>query len=337
MIRKILSIGVNLFAVYTAFTFLGIPVTAKEPLRVAQKQASSEPSKFELRWGTITVGGAWQVVGSAMLEDIKRVNPRITGSIAPSTTTANVIAVHQGKFNIGFSLSDTTADAWDGVGYFKSYGKMDDIRNLMTIYPQTTHIVVQADSKILKIEDLKGKRISPGAKGLSNDLETQRLFKLYGFSYNDTKVSFLSFEDAALQFTDGHLDALMFLTVTHPYAPIINVSSKSNIRMISIPDDKVAELCKFRGVEPYTMPPGVYRGVDYPVKGIAVRSHIIVRKDMPDDVAYTIVKTISENFKRYSTVYKAMEQVKDKDMARDVGIPFHPGALKYYREKNLIK
>lgn len=294
-------------------------------------------TKYELRWGTITVGGAWQVIGSAMLEDVKRLNPNITGSIAPSTTTANVIAVHQGKFNVGFSLSDTTADAWDGEGYFKPYGKIQDIRNLITIYPQTSHIIVAADSGIAKVEDLKDKRISPGAKGLSNDLETQRLLKLYGLSYKDVKVSYLSFEDAALQFSDGHLDALMFLTVTYPYAPVINVNSKKQIRLIPIPDDKIAELCKFRGVESYTIPAGIYKGINYPVKGIAVRSHIIVRKDMPDDIAYAIVKAIAENFKRYPTVYKAMELVRENEIVRDVGIPFHPGAIKYYKEKKLMK
>jgi TRAP transporter TAXI family solute receptor len=302
---------------------------------VAASQAAGP--KYELRWGTITVGGAWQVVGSAMIEDVKRMNPDITGSIAPSTTTGNVVGVHQGKFNIAFSLSDTTADASEGEGYFKPFGKVQDIRNLMSIYPQTTHIIVSADSGINKIEDLKGKKISPGAKGLSCDLETQRLCALYGLSYKDFRVSFLSFEDAALQFTDGHLDALMFITVPHPFAPVINVSSKRAVKLLSIPDDKVVQLCKFSGIEPYTMPANTYAGINYPVKGIAVRSHIIVRNDFPDDVAYAVVKSIIANFKRYPTVYKSMELIKETDAVRDVGIPFHPGALKYYREKGWVK
>lgn len=294
-------------------------------------------TKYEVRWGTITAGGAWQVVGAAMLGDIRKSNPDITGSIVPSSTSANVLGVQQGKFNLGFSLSDTTADAWEGKGYFKPYGKQQDIRNIATLYPQTTHIVVAANSGITKIEQLKGRRISPGAKGLSCDLQTQRLLQLYGLSYKDFKVSFLSFDDAAQQFIDGHIDALMFLTVTYPYPPVISSNSQRPIRLLSIPEDKIAELTKFRGVESHTMPPGIYKGVDYPVKGIAVRSHIIARKDMPDDVAYKITKTIVENFDRYPTVYKAMGLVKLHDLVKDVGIPFHPGALKYYKEKGMIK
>jgi uncharacterized protein len=303
----------------------------------AAEQPKAAPVKYELRWGTIVAGGAWQVIGAAMLEDVKKMNPNIIGSTAPSTPTTSLVSVHQGKLNIAFSLSDATAEAWDGEGYFKPFGKIQDIRNLITLYPQATQIVVAADSNINKIEDLKGKRISPGAKGLSNDIESQRLFALYGLSYKDFKVSFLSFEDAAQQFTDGHLDALTLVTLPFPFASIINISSKRQIKLISIPDDKIAALAKFRGVEPYTLPANTYSGINYPVKGIASRAHLFVRQDFPEDVAYSVVKSIAANFKRYPTVYKSMDLVKETDIGRDVGIPFHPGAIKFLKEKGLVK
>jgi len=168
--------------------------------------------KYELKWGTIVAGGAWQILGNAMLEDIKKANPNITGSCIPSTPTATLMGIHQGKYNIGFSLTDATASAWEGEDFFKPTGPIKGLRALTALYPQATHIVVWAKSDITKIEHIRGKRVSPGARGLSNDLESQRLLKLYNMTYNDMKVQFLSFEDAATQFIDGHLDALLFLT-----------------------------------------------------------------------------------------------------------------------------
>ena len=156
-------------------------------------------------------------------------------------------------------------------------------------------------------------------------------------TYDEVKVQFMSFEDAATQFIDGHLDVLLFMTIPFPFAPVINVNSQRQIRIISIPDDKVAQLTKFRGVEAYTLPTGLYKGVDYPVKGIAVRAHIVVRNDMPDDLAYAIVKTIAENYSRYPTVLRSMKYALLDDMGRDVGIALHPGALKYYQERGLVK
>lgn len=293
--------------------------------------------KYDLRWGTAPVGGAFQVLASAIQEDIRKADPNISGTMVPSSMAANVMGVHEGKFALAVSLADTTATGWDGEEYFKPTGKIQDVRNLVTFYPQATHIVVRANSNITKIEDLKGKRVSPAAKGLSNDLEAQRLLKLYGMSYNDVKVQFASFEDTAGLFIDGHLDSLLFLTLPFPSAPVLNVSHQVPVKLLSIPDDKVAQLAKYRGVEPYTLPGGLYKGVDYPVKGIAVRAHLIARQDMPEDLAYTIVKIIAENFSRYSNVLKSMSYAKVEEMAKDVGIPFHPAATRYYKERGWVK
>lgn len=307
------------------------------PTPAIPEPAKPEPTRMDIRWGTITAGGAWQVIGSAMLEDIKKENPNITGSILPSTTTGNVVGIHKGEFEVAFSLTDTTADAWAGAGYFKDLGEIRNIRNLATLYPQATHIVVWADSNINSIEDLRGKRVSPGAKGLSSDLQSQRLLNLYGMSYDDMSVQFLSFADAAQQMIDRHLDALLFLTVPFPFAPVINVGAQRDIKLLSIPADKAAELAKFQGVERYTLPSGLYKGVDYPVEGIAVRAHIIVSEDFPDDVAYSIVKTIADNFESYPAILNSMSYANLEDMAADTGIPLHPGAERYYRERGWIK
>ena len=298
---------------------------------------SSQNQPVNLRWGTITAGGAWQVIGNAMLEDVKKANSNITGSTLPSTTTGNVMGVHQGKFDIAFSIADTTAAAWNGEGYFKQSGKIDDIREVAALYPQSSHIVVWADSNINSIADLKGKRVSPGAKGLSSDVEFQRLLKAYGMSLSDVKISYLSFDDASQQMIDGHLEALVFATVPPPYAPVVSVGSQKQIKLLEIPDDKIAEMTKYQGVQAYELPAGTYKGIDKPVKGIMSRSHIIVRKDMPDDVVYNIVKSLAENFPRYKEVLASMKYTNAEDMATDVGIPMHPGALKYYKEKGWIK
>lgn len=323
MKRRSCRVGIVASAVMVLFIAL-------VPLAFAQTEKN-----YELRWGTIVAGGTWQILGSAMLEDVKKANPNITGSTVPSTPTATLMGVGQGKYNIGFSLTDATADAWEGKGFFKS--PIKSIRALASFYPHATQLVVWENSPIKSIEQLKGKRVSPGAKGLSNDLEAQRLLNLYDMSYGDMKVQFLSFEDAATQFIDGHLDALLFVTLPFPFPAVINVASQGAIRLLSIPDDKIAQLAKFRGVEPFALPPNLYKGVDYTVKGIAVRSHLVVRDDMPEDIAYAIVKTIGTNFSRYPVALKSMTYAKIEDMAKDVGIPLHPGAAKYYRERGWIK
>jgi hypothetical protein len=297
-------------------------------------EAAEKGKEYEIRWGTILAGGTWHIIGSAMLEDIKKANPGMIGSTIPSTTTANVLGVSTGKFTIAFSITDTTAEAWDGQGYFKSPVK--NIRNLAALYPMAMQIAVREDSGIKSPEQLKGRRISPAAKGTSSDIEAQRLLTAYGVPLNEVRFQYTSFEDAANLMIDGHIDAMVF-TTAFPAPSIINVSSQRPLRLLSLPDDKVKELTKFKGLEPYTMPTGLYKGVDYPVKTVAARTHLVVRDDMPDDVAYRIVKTIAENFKKYPSILKSMDYAKVEDMGKDVGIPLHPGAIKYYKERGWHK
>jgi TRAP transporter TAXI family solute receptor len=237
------------------------------------------------------------------------------------------------KFNVGFCLTDTIADAWRGEGFFKESGKIQDLRAVAAIYPHATHLVVRADSGINKIEDLRGKRISPDGRGLSCDLQTQRLLALHNMSYDDVKVQFLSFSDAAGNFIDRHLDALTFITVPFPFAPVINVATQMNIKLLSLSDEDIAKLVKFPGVARYTLPAGLYKGIDYPVHGICVYSFIFVRKDMPEDIVYAMVKTIADNLDKYGDVLVSMKYVTQKGLCADVGIPYHPGAEKYFRQR----
>ncbi|MBS4024497.1 MAG: TAXI family TRAP transporter solute-binding subunit [Clostridia bacterium] len=306
-----------------------------------QNQKADSPKEertpINLRWGTISAGGAWQIVGSAMLEDIVNEHKHITGTILPSATAANVVGVHEGTFDIAFSLTDTTYSAWEGTGFFKDKGEIKDLRNVATLYPQATHLIVWDNSNIKGIEDLKGKRVSPGARGLSSDLQASKLLELYGMSYNDMKVEFLSFDDGTQAMIDGHLDALLYTAVPYPFAPVVKVNARSQIRFLEIPIDKANKLAEAPGVEVFVLPGNLYKGIDYGTQGIAVRAHIIVREDMPEDIVYDITKTIAENFKRYGDVIAVMKNSTRENMTDDAGIPLHPGAERYYREQGLIK
>ncbi len=311
----------------------------QQPAKDGKKADSGQAaSKYEITWGTAPAGGAWQVLGTAMLEDVTKANPNLTGSTMPVGGAANIMGVHEGKLKVAFSLSATVGDAWEGKDFFKDKGQIKSIRALATLFPEPTQIVVMANSGIDSLEQLKGKKVSPGPKGSAVEQDTRRVLNAYGMSYNDLQAAFLSFEEAAQQMLDGHLDAICYGAMLYPAPNIVNVSSQKSIKMLSLSDDKIAAIVRDnKGTEPYTLPAGSYKGVDYPVKGIATTCLIICREDMPEDVAYSIVKTIAENFDRYATVTKAMTLAKKENMGKELGIPMHPGALKYYKEKGWVK
>lgn len=296
-----------------------------------------ESSDYTISWGTAPAGGVWQVLGTAMLEDITKSHSNITGSTVPIGGFANVVGVSEGQLQVAFSLSATTGDAWDGKGPFEDKGKLRNFCTLATLFPEPTHVVVYADSGIDSIEQLKGKRVTPGPKGLATEQDTRRVVEAYGLTYDDFRIEMLSFEEAAQQMLDDHIDAIFYGAMILPAPNVVNVSSQKKVKMLSLSEDKINTIVENnKGTVPYTIPAGAYEGVDYPVDGIATIVNIIAREDLPDDIAYDIVKTIAENFDRYRTVTKAMELCEKEDMAKDMGIPFHPGALKYYQEQGWI-
>lgn len=300
--------------------------------------ADSQVQKYDIRWGTSPVGGTWAVLGNAMLDDILKSNPNLSGSSVPMGGAANVVGVHQGKLNIAFSFSDTMGDAWEGAEDFKDKGKIQNVRVLASLFPEPTQFVVFADSGITTVPQLKGKKITPGPRGSAIEIVTKRIFEAYGLTKKDVQWIPLTFADAAEQMINRHIDAICYGAMVYPAPNIINVATQRQIRLLSLSDEVIEKMVKsYKGIEPWTLPPGSYKGVDYPVKGISSECILIVREDMPEDVAYVITKTIAENFDRYVQVVKAMAMGKANKMGKDVGFPYHPGALKYYKEKGWVK
>lgn len=113
----------------------------------------------------------------------------------------------------------------------------------------------------------------------------------------------------------------------------MDLASARKIRLISLPDDKIKEMQKLNaGYIRRLIPKGTYHGVDYDVHGFGFFTHLIISAKLPDDLVYKITKTIVKDLPRLGDIVKDMKGVTAKDLAMDIGIPFHPGALKYYKE-----
>ena len=317
----------------TAITIIGFTLALVACLVMAGSAAA-----YDVRWGTAPAGGIWQALGTAMVEDVVKTDSKLKGSTIPIGGAANVIAVNKGKINVAFSFSSTAGEAWEGKGFFKKTGKLQKIRELAVLFPEPTQIVVRADSGIKGIKQLKGKRVTIGPKGSAISGVSRYVLNAYGLPLKDIDNRFLSFAEAGKQFIDGHLDCIFYGAMAFPAPPIVNASSQRKIKMLPLSQEIIEKLVKtHRGLEPYTLPKGCYPGVDYPVPGIIANVVAIGSADMPDEVAYAIVKSIYNNFERYGKMVRAMRLGKRDEMGKEVGIPMHPGAVKFYKEKGLIK
>ncbi len=287
--------------------------------------------KYDLKLMTGPMGGSWYPLGGAISDALQKNIPGLTLSVMPGGGIGNVEALEVGKCDIGFANSCSAVDGLFGRAPFKK--KMENMRQLANLYPQYFQMVVPEDSGIKSVADMKGKTLACDRKGLTGEQLSQLVLQAYGFDYKDmAKVHHVGYSDGVALMKDGHAQGF-FLITTIPASSIIDLAADRKIRLLSLPDDKIKALQKINsGFLKRVIPKGTYPGVDYEVQGVGAFTHLIISAKLPDDLVYRITKILAENLPRFGDVVKDMKGVTAKDLAFDVGVPYHPGARKYYKE-----
>ncbi len=292
----------------------------------------------ELRIMTGPQGGSWYPLGGAIGELIKRNVPGASAIVQPGAGIINVQGVETGKAEIGFGNAVSTADGVAGRDPFKAPTK--NVRQLATLYLQYFQIAVLDDSGIKTVADLKGKAIGTQPRGNTGEQMTRHILEVYGLSYKDlAKVNFGSYNDSVALMKDGHIQAFAFIS-TIPAAALLDLGSSRKIRLLDIPDDKHQAILKLNaGYARRRIPiaKGVYRFQETDILTFGTYTHLIVRADLSDDLVYGITKTLATNIPALAAVVKDVKDLTLAEMALDVSVPYHPGALKYYKEAGAIK
>lgn len=276
-------------------------------------------------------GGVWVPLGGALKGMWEKAIPGLQVTATPGAGIANVRGVDEDKAHIGFANTITTVDGIEGRPPYPK--KVTKVCQLANLYPQYFQVVVLASAKINSVADLKGKPIVVQPKGNTAELVTQHILQVHGLNYSQVKASFqASYTDAVDLMKDGH--ALAFtLGTTVPASSVMDLASARDIKLIGIDDKIFADMKKINpGYSRTTIPPKTYPKQDKPVDVIGYATHIVVACTLPEQLVYNMVKTMAANVSNMAAVNKAITGLTPGMMAEDVGVPFHPGAAKYYKE-----
>ena len=289
--------------------------------------ASAQAAEIKMMTGP--QGGSWIPLGGQLKDMWEKAIPGLAVQQAPGAGIANVRAVQEGKADVGFGNSISTVDAVAGKAPFNK--PHDNVCNVATLYPQYYQLVVNADSGVNSIKDLKGKSVTTQQRGNTGEQITRQILEVNGISYNDVKVSFVSYTDSVNQMKDGHAVAFG-LGTTIPAGSIMDLAAGRDIKMVD-QSDSLAGMKKINpGYNLITIPKGTYPKQDKDVNVIGYATHIVASCKLPADTVYTMTKAIAAHTKDLATVAKAIGGLDAKGMAIDIGVPFHPGAAKFYKE-----
>jgi TRAP transporter TAXI family solute receptor len=277
-------------------------------------------------------GGSWVPLGGALKNMWEQAVPGLQIQATPGAGIANVRGIDEGKAQVGFANSSTTVDGLAGrAPYPKKVTKVCQVANL---YPQYFQVAALADAKINTFADLKGKSLVTQPKGNTAEVLTDTVLKLNGLSYQAlSKANFqASYTDAVAMMKDGHAQ-VMTLGTTAPASAVMDLASARDMKLVPVDDKTMAALKKENpGYNKLTIKAGTYPKQDKDVPVIGYSTHIVASCDLPEDVVYKMTKAMASNVDTMAAVVKPIAGLTPKDMAVDIGVPFHKGAAKYYKE-----
>jgi TRAP transporter TAXI family solute receptor len=286
----------------------------------------------DLKLMTGPQGGVWVPLGGQLKDIWEKAVSGTSVQALPGAGIANVRGIEEGKADIGFGNSISTVDALAGNAPFTK--PHTNVCNIATLYPQYFQMLVPAGSGIEKVTDLKGKSITTQPRGNTGELITQQLLKAHGMSYNDVKVSHVSYTDSVEQMKDGHAQAFSLGTAI-PSGAVMDLASAKDVKLLDL-SGSLADMKKMNpGYTLVTVPKGTYPKQDKDVKVIGYATHLVASCKLPEDTVYAMTKAIADNVPSLAATSKAMSDLTPKDMAEDIGVPFHPGAAKFYKEKGI--
>ena len=305
---------------------------------IAQGAAAQE------RFITIGTGGqtgVYYVVGQSICRLVNRQTEE-TGlkCTAPSTggSIANINAIKAGDMDMGVAQSDWQFHAYNGSSKFEGE-KFDKLRAVFSVHGEPFTVVARADSGIESFQDLKGKRVNIGNPGSGQRATMQVVLDAMGWSLDDFALaSELKPAEQSAALGDNKVDAIVY-TVGHPNGSIQEATSTVDAKLIPVEGEAIDKLVE---ENPYyakaTVPGGLYAGTDEDVNTFGVKATFVTSADVPDDVVYTVVKSVFDNFDRFKKLHPAFANLKEEEMISDgLSAPLHPGAEKYYRERGWIE
>jgi hypothetical protein len=311
--------------------------TAAFAAALAAAGAAVAQDKVTISIATGPTGGVYYPLGGGIANVLSKYVPGYAAN-AESTagSVANIQLMNQKKSDLALSMADAAWDGFKGQGKFA--GGTVPLRALMVAYPNRMHVVTVDGTGINKFADLKGKRVSTGAPNSATELMAARVLEAMGLSFDDIKRERLDPGKSVDAIKDRKLDAFFWVGGI-PTSSVTDLGASPGVKLKLVDHaDAVDGMNKKYGplYVRDTIAPKSYPGQEQPNQVATVWNIIIARADMPDQVAYNIVKTIFDKRDELILVHKEAQNFELKNQsAAAASIPYHPGAAKYFAEKGV--
>ena len=283
--------------------------------------------------GTAPPGGAFFVVGTALAEVLGAASGDRNWQVTAEGTSGsqeNIRRLAQGELDFALSNAAITYFAVRGTeGWDREY----PMQAVMTLAPNVALFITKADSGIKTIADLKGQRVVIGPAGAGFEYFVKPILEAHGVMYEDFTALNATQAASVDMLTDGSAAAI-FIGGAVPTASITQAAATMDLHFIPFDEAARAKLsADYLFFSPATIPAETYRGQTTDFAGLDVGSmHFITAADQDEQLVYDVTKMLWEQREQVVQKHPAGRAINPKNAPRDTGTPFHPGAIRFYRE-----
>jgi uncharacterized protein len=282
--------------------------------------------------GTGSRGGTYVVYGgviAALLDE--KLGARVSTQVTQGPNQ-NIVLVDARKAELGMTTMGVALQAWSGLGRWAPGKKFTNIRALFPMYDTAFHFVTTEKSGINTVADLNGKTVGVGPLMGTPGTYFPLIFDALG---PRVEIRNGSVNDMVDQLDDGSVDAVA-LAAGIPVPAFTEIAAKRPVRFFTFTDAERATLKQaFPELSESVIPKGTYKTVNEDLKTLGIFNFFITHKDIPEDVAYRITKLVLENNAAVVKGHPAGRQTVVQNWERNTFLPFHPGAVRYYKEQGI--
>src|SRR6516225_322385 len=319
--------------------FLSVAIMASAVAGCTAASDAVAPNPVTLSTGI--PGGVYHPVGNAIcrifnLESQHQAMPCVATSSDGSVS--NIQRVESGDSAFGLSQTDVALAAFRGEGPFAAAGPAPKLRMVTALYPEAFTVVARAYTGIRDFQDLRGKRVGIGTSGVGYNFTRDVILGFYGsttsapervleFAPAEQNQALCSDKVDAIIFEAGHPNGLTQEATTDCRARLVRVDGQPIDRLLATHPYYIASI----------IPGGMYAGNPGDIPTVSTRAVLVSSSDQPDELVYTMVKAVFDNFAVFRRLHPALSTLEIQEMVPSGSvIPIHPGALNYYREIGLI-
>lgn len=282
--------------------------------------------------GTASPGGTHAIYGQGLASVISNHVEVPASTQQTQGPNQNLVLTQSNRVDLGLTTMGPAYEAWTGELELNPGVEHKDIRALIPMYITPFQVAALERSEITSVADLDGKTVGTGPKGGTGGTYWERWFETLGL---DVTIRNGPLGDQTSQLADGRLDAVA-TAAGLPISAFSELEATVDANIFSLSQEQIDELLpSLPYAREFTIPEDTYDSINEPVSTLGMWNFVIANKEMPDELAYEIVKAVFDNHDEMVSTHASASETLAENVSENDFLWLHPGAVRYYEEQGI--